>query len=389
MAINGQIFNVPIKNDSFDQPYDLPYTRARDGNSSFVHYGVNADQLPLKALDPETGEDFPIPANGLSVVWPLPQSPEFLFPTYTNWYRVLDRFYHPVADLHITGPGDVVKIGGGTCTNPMDSITVPLGTKVTLSAAGSSDADQFDGYLSKGDSPTHYFWDYNAKVACLINCVEPQTVVPPGTDAAKAKTNMDADRDRANTTTDQNDDDKITTDRVCDAPTITVTLMPWDDDHLFPFHKTIPSSAYVHPQSGFHQAILNCTPPVGIPTNGIMNLNFTVVDDPYRSADFVGLITGRVDYSIVGGTINLTGDRPQLPSGKGTYNSVTGMWQAAIIGPDRIAGFPNVEVKWLVGFTPDGKTIMTNSTYQVGTNGNLNNEDKPVTYKVTGTVTAK
>ena len=395
--------------DINNQPYDLPYSRTFDGSSPFAHYGVNADQLPLKARDPETGIDFDLPGNGLSIVWPLPQSPAFLFPNDTGWRKVLDRYFHPTADNHILpvtlADGTVInpsETGGGACVNPMDTITVPLGTVVTLSALGSSDAD-----LPIGIAPLHNFWDKNDKVGCPSGCVAPFQVAP-GADAASANTNMDADRDVTFTNIDQNDGDSVTYKRVCDSSTpITVTLMPWDDDHRFPFHNTLKTAQYVHPQTNIHQAILNCTTPVTLyPTAGTMMLTFTLISDPFVSDPFVGLGNQMATVSFkttsAGGgnamamsydraaatqTITITGDRSSIPSGTGTYDPTTGIWNATILATGNIAGFPNVEVKWMnMQFTGTNNNSVT-GTYQVGTNGNLNGESQPITYKVTGTVT--
>ncbi len=394
--------------DFFNQPYDLPYTRTFDGTTPFAHYGVNADQLPLKSRDPETGVDFDLPGNGLSIVWPLPQSPGFLFPNDTGWRKVLDRYYHPVADNHILpvklADGTVVnptQTGGGACANPMDTITVPLGTTVTLSAKGASDGD-----VPLGTSPVHDFWDKDDKTACPSGCIAPFQV-GAGSDAANANTNMDADQDVVFTAFDQNNGDGVTYTRVCDASQIKVTLMPWDDDHLFPFHNTLKTAEYVHPQSGLHQAILNCTSPVTLfPTSGTLLITFTVITDTDFSDPFVNLggqmatvhfttssPTGGGNQSDAGNApaaatqvITITGDRAAIPNGTGTYDSSTGAWNATILASGNIAGFPNVEVKWVnMQFTGTGNNTIT-GTYQVGTNGNLNGEP-PIVYKVTGTVT--
>ena len=58
--------------DGHDEPYDLPSSRTFDGSTPLAHYGVLADQLPLKSRDPETGKDF-----DAFTAWPLPQSPGF------------------------------------------------------------------------------------------------------------------------------------------------------------------------------------------------------------------------------------------------------------------------------------------------------------------------
>ena len=392
-------------NDFFNEPYDLPYTRTFDGSTPFAHYGVNADQLPLKTRDPETGADFDLPGN----VWPLPQSPGYLFPNDTGWRKVLDRYYHPAADNHILpvklADGTTVnptQIGGGACANPTDTITVPLGTTVMFSARGSSDAD-----MTAGTAPLHAFWDLDDKLGCTAGCIAPFQV-PAGADAATAPTNMDADQDRSFTTIDQHDADAPTVTRVCNVVgPIKVTLMPWDDDHLFSFHNTLKTAEYVHPQSNLHQAIMNCTSPVTeFPTSGTMLLTFSVIDDPFDSARFIGLdgqmpmvhfttsspgngnqVGSANEPAAATQKITLTGDRGALPNGSGTYDPTNGTWNATILASGNIAGFANVEVKWVnMQFTGTGNNSVT-GTYQVGTNGNLNGEPKPVTYKVTGTVT--
>lgn len=369
-------------NDFLDQPYDLPSARLEDGYSPFAHYGVNVDQLPVRARDPETGDSI---SN-----WPLPQSPGFLFPPHTNWDRFLNAYYHPAAEVTIqpvTVNGVTIRptqTGGGTCANSMDNIQVPLGTEVTFSAAGSSDAD-----MPTGNVPQFFFWDKDDQVGCAICTPKPFTV-DPGVPAHNAVQNMDADRDKQDSQTDQRDGIGVTFKRTCDrlTPPIVVTLMPWDDNHRFAFHNTWPTAEYVHPQSGLHQAKMTCTPLTvgGVPVNGVADLTFTVMSDPYVSAPFVGLINGTLTFTINGVTMSVTGDRPQLPNGSGTFDAATRTFKATIVATGRIAGFQGVETKWNLLFAADGKSIASGSTYQVGTNGNLNGEDKPITYAVTGTV---
>ncbi|HYL37446.1 MAG TPA: clostripain-related cysteine peptidase [Bryobacteraceae bacterium] len=258
----------------FFTDYDLPHTRQSDGSSRYAIYAPNHDQLPLQAADREDGG-----ALDPRSQWPEPPSPNLKFVADTRWSRFLERFYHPVADNHIlkgVAPnGDVIQpqaVGGGLCRNPMDEITVPVGSTVFLSGAGSSDADQADFQPPAIPGappfppvpiilPTYYFWDLDAAVGCTSNCIAPFQV-PPGSDAGlAANNNMDADRDIADTTWDEKDAGGPAVMRVCDTPrTIVTTLMPWDDDHLQPVHNTLPAATYVHPQTDSHQSIIKCVP---------------------------------------------------------------------------------------------------------------------------------
>ena len=125
------------------QGYDYePFSRISDGTSPLAVYAANHDLLPLEARDMETG----VPLNRAQ--WPAPQTPNLRFSFDTGWSGFLERYYHPVADNHIQGAvapnGDhinAVSIGGGACQNATDYISVPLNSTVTLSGAGSSDAD--------------------------------------------------------------------------------------------------------------------------------------------------------------------------------------------------------------------------------------------------------
>jgi len=129
------------------QTYDLPRSRLTDGNSRIATYARSRDYLPLQARDMEPndmGTFEAIPA----AEWPSPPSPNLAFATDTFWSRFLERYYHPVADNHIQGAvapnGETispVSVGGGVCSNPTDYIAAPAGSVITLSGAGSSDAD--------------------------------------------------------------------------------------------------------------------------------------------------------------------------------------------------------------------------------------------------------
>jgi uncharacterized protein (TIGR03437 family) len=387
-----------------DQPYDLPYSRTIDGSSPLAHYGLLADQLPLDSRDPETGQDF------IQLVWPLPQSPGFKFPNDTGWRKVLDRFYHPAADNRILrgiAPDGTVILpgssGGGACSNPSDSIGVPVGSTVYFSGVGSSDADQVVDIL-----PTHYFWDKDDRVGCSTCTPQPHTV-PPGAPASSAVTNMDADQDISNTKFDQKDSPDTAEFSVpCPTPgSFGVTLTVWDDDDVFSFHNTLPNASYVHPQTSSHKAFVSCTalpPSTDIPSSGTIQLNFTTLTDLYLSAPYVGLTMGMATMSISqmpsgGGTgpqaaaatpsyqIGLTGDRSQLVPASGAFNPVTRSFDITGYSTGPIAGFQNVQCRYTLTFSADYGTVT--GTYQVGLGNSLNNEPQPVTYTVNGTVTNK
>jgi hypothetical protein len=191
-----------------------------------------------------------------------------------RWPRFLERYYHPVADNHIlkgVAPnGDVIlpdAVAGGTCANPTDEITVPVGSTVFFSGAGSSDADQPDlqpvpmGPTFPFVFPTYYWWDNDAALQeCPGDCLAPMQV-PPGSDAGlMANNNMDADRDIADSTWDEKNGAGPAFSRGCPIPgTYVVTLTPWDNNHLMPFHDTNPDATYAHPQTDSQGAVMTCT----------------------------------------------------------------------------------------------------------------------------------
>jgi uncharacterized protein (TIGR03437 family) len=257
--------------------YDLPSTRQTDGNSRLAIYAENHDELPLQARDRQDGG----PLNARTQ-WPEPPTPQLLFVAHTRWPLFLERYYHPVADNHIVEgvapDGSVihpVEVGGGECANPVDEITVPLGSEVTLSGRGSS-AIQAD--LAPAPNippvpfffPSYYFWDLDASVGCQLGpqCIQPSAVAPPGSDAAQnSNDNMDQDRAPENTAWDEKDASGPQITKLCKAVgQFVLTLIPWDSDHTFPFHDTkvdahgIGDATYVHPQTDSHQSIVNCTP---------------------------------------------------------------------------------------------------------------------------------
>jgi hypothetical protein len=248
--------------------YDYPRSRQTDGNSHLATYAQSHDQLPLMALDRNDGT-----ALNPRTEWPEPPSPNLSFIQHARWSLFLERYYHPVADNHILDVtlGDATfsptQTGGGECQNPMDTITVPVGTTVFFSGAGSSDADQMD--LQPVPQvpampfflPTYYFWDKDAAVEdCPGDCLMPFTV-PVGSDAgAVATNNMDADRDIVDTTWDEKNGEGPKFSRSCDVPgTYVVTLITWDDNHTMRYHDTKPDAPYVHPQTDSQGAVINCT----------------------------------------------------------------------------------------------------------------------------------
>ncbi|HKF55598.1 MAG TPA: clostripain-related cysteine peptidase, partial [Blastocatellia bacterium] len=252
-----------------DDDYDYPDTRQSDGNSRLAIYAQNHDQLPLMAIDQEDSG-----ALNPRTQWPEPPSPQVRFVQDTRWPLFLERYYHPVADNHIVKgvapDGEVIlpdAVAGGACANPIDEITVPVGSTVFFSGAGSSDADQPDFQPVPAVPampfifPNYYWWDQDASVQeCPADCLAPMQV-PPGSDAgAMSNNNMDADRDIADTTWDEKNGSGPAFSRTCDSVRqYIVTLTPWDNNHLMPFHDTNPDAPYVHPQTDSQGALINCT----------------------------------------------------------------------------------------------------------------------------------
>ncbi|MBI5084190.1 MAG: lamin tail domain-containing protein [Acidobacteria bacterium] len=243
-------------------PYDLVDARETDGDSPLVVYRRNNDALPLAARDMETDE--PLDPR---TQWPAEENPEMLFHSATGgaWADFLERYYHPVSDNKIVkgvAPnGDVIlptTTGEAACSNGFDSIVVPVGSKVTLTADGSSDAEPYYDFF-----PARFIWDFDAKKPCAAPCIAPYEV-PPGTDAAiGANDNMDADRMFLSTTYDQKDAMGRTVEFNCAVQgSFQQTLIAWDDDHMLKFHDTIPSARYVHPQSDSFGSLIECRDPV-------------------------------------------------------------------------------------------------------------------------------
>ncbi|MBI4893070.1 MAG: lamin tail domain-containing protein [Acidobacteria bacterium] len=370
-----------------EQPYDMPYSRTMDGSTPLAHFGVRMDALPLKERDPETGQDFEIGA------WPLPQSPGFLFPNDTGWFKVLDRFYHPAADnkiLRAIAPDGSTILpstsGGGACANSSDSISAPVGSTVYFSGAGSSDADMpGDGSNVR---PLYYFWDMDDKKNC-DGCPQPQTV-PPGSDAGlAASNNMDADRDLTDAPTDDKDASGVSPSRVCTVPgTVLVTLIPWDDNHLMPYHNTLPSAAYVHPQTGLHTSTVSCysAPPPSTCTGGDFNTDFRITIDRAGHNPFIGLsaATWLLNVMISGTMVTVTGNQSAIARTTGTIDTATCTFNTQ--GLNTVAGFPGIDTKFKdVKISTSGNTRTISGTYVAGEDGKLP-QGQSATYSISGTL---
>jgi len=250
-------------------PYDLVDSRELSGDTRIVVYARNHDALPLQA---RTMEPPQMPLNPRTE-WPAPPAPNLLFvQEHPGWPRFLERYHHPVADaaiLYGEPPGGGARIepyfaadAGFSCEKSIHAISVPVGYNVTLSGAGSTDWDMIRG-LGDGN-PYLHVWDTDSETGCLANCVAPAGVSPGADAALAANDNMDQDRDPGNTKLDDKDQTGVTIVVPCRAPgQFMVTLYPWDDNHLFPFHDTQPTAAYVHPQTDGNHAYIVCTPPAG------------------------------------------------------------------------------------------------------------------------------
>jgi hypothetical protein len=251
------------------EPYDLPNSRARSGFTRRIVYALNNDALPLKARTMELPEEELIPRTE----WPAPPSPGLLFTQhYRDWPRFLERYYHPVADATIL----YGELPGGqrilpesipaerACGRPTDRISLPVGGKVVLSGRGSTDWDPGDPTAQPG-IPYILHWDTDSEKECDFNCIHP-SAVGDGADAALTATdNLDQDRIPDDTRWDDKDQSGPLIEVACGntARQFFVTLFPWDDNHIYPFHNTLPTAAYVHPQTDRHTAEIICTPTPG------------------------------------------------------------------------------------------------------------------------------
>ena len=256
--------------------YDLPVTRESDANSERRVYAQNRDALPLAAREADP------PSRGLNprTEWPMPPTPGLLFVRDTEWSRVLERYYHPVADAAIlpvpqtppAPPLTPVTIPGTPCEdNSHDTIAVPLGTIVSLSGSGSTDVDMVG---STQFVPYEYLWDHdNRKEDCISPpCVAP-TQIDGGDTARLTQDNADQDGDPTDTRFDDRNGTGPTTQVTCAAPgTFLVTLHVFDDNHLWsPDHDNSNGGTYVHTQTSAHQAEIRCgmTPGTFVSTGSI------------------------------------------------------------------------------------------------------------------------
>lgn len=251
------------------EPYDYPDSRALSGDTRRVVYALNHDELPLKARSMEQPE---IELNPRTE-WPAPPSPGLLLNQhYREWPRYLERYYHPVADATILYgelPGGQ-RISPETvpaphaCGKPTDRIAVPVGARVRLSGNGSTDWDPGTPHRQPGP-PYDYHWDTDSETECSLNCFYPSEVGDGADASLAARDNMDQDRIPDDTRWDDKNQSGPVIDVPCgDTPRqFFVTLFTWDDNHTFPFHNTLPSAPYVHPQTDRHTAEIICTPPPG------------------------------------------------------------------------------------------------------------------------------
>jgi hypothetical protein len=237
---------VYLGNDTYDQLE----TRESDGDSRMVVYAANHDKLPYRARTMEAPTEELPPSQ-----WPAPASPGLDFVgAAPSWPLFLEAYYHPVADNRIASGEPVSITPPGGCANPVDIISVAVGTRVDFSALGSSD-DRIENFSMP------MFWDTDSERPCPLGaeCRAPSRV-PAGANAAEASTdNLDEDRDTINTLFDDKDQIGRSTSVTCTIPrSFFVTLHAWDNDHNYDFHDTRPNAEYVHPQTDSHRAYVNC-----------------------------------------------------------------------------------------------------------------------------------
>lgn len=143
--------------------------------------------------------------------------PGFQFPIGTRWDEFLHRFYKPVADACIRRQNDCVE-----------SITVFVSARVTLSGAGSSDSDgpTLDDIPAHPGGIEHWYWDF----------VTPTDHVAPLPAYAEGVRFNDCDEDCDRDEVDDTDDDLDAQGRVVQylcaaAGTHVIRLMAWDEHH--------------------------------------------------------------------------------------------------------------------------------------------------------------
>jgi hypothetical protein len=247
-------------------PHDHPsFAREVDGRSRRVSYFSSLNsRLPL---DVEDEDGVAEPELNPRTEWPRKPAPDFLFPPESNWQGFLEDLFNPVADNHIVdGEFNGTRIlptskFGGECRNPSDEITLPVGGVVNLSGAGSSDVDMANGLIE----PYTHMWDLNHKQPCRQQPCRGPHEVDPGADALRAATdNLDADDEIVNTLIDDLDARGPTQLFRCTEPGEWIThLIAGDDDHLEPFHNTLPSAAHVASQTRGWPSTIRCVQPPG------------------------------------------------------------------------------------------------------------------------------
>lgn len=199
----------------------------------------------IYALDTDQSHGF-IPAGH-----PMPQDTNFDFPQDTSWDEFLHRYYKPVADA-------CIRFGGGC----FDSVTVPVGTPVTLSGSGSTDSDgyQLNIFPEYPGGTEYWFWDLDTTT---------------NTDFS------DRDRDRRGGEIDDDFDARgITTDFTCPLPdTYSFRLHVWDEqyDYQRVIGNPLPVRQLPHWKVDGETVTLRCTP---VPTIKVPNITETPPDQP-------------------------------------------------------------------------------------------------------------
>ena len=298
----------PNASDSQGQdPYDYPYfSRETDGDSQRAMYAPNVDCLPFAARDVETGAALAAPAE-----WPLVPTPNFQFPTNTDWDEFLMRFYKPVADnkiVYAVCPEGIVYpvVLDPNCGNALDTITICPDCEVFFSAAGSSDADRFAAGGTRLP-PLHFMWDFDDSSGTVG--LAPYELAA-GADAATADDDMDPERTCTKAPLDdEKEADELSPSQFFALGAYVVTLHVWDDNHTFSFHDTLPTANYVHPQTDDHISlvqVVECPPEieprlpdtVGIYQTFLIEFDVSIDGEPV-SGMMVAAMPGTENFNIL------------------------------------------------------------------------------------------